>query len=366
VKTTLYKQNKDKIQVWTIEVEQDKYRSIEGFEGGAMTESKWTVAKPKNVGKKNETTGSVQATAEAAAKVLKKKEKGYVESKDLLKDYVPPFSVMLAHEYGKHKSKVAYPIWSQPKLDGMRCYITVEGMFSRQGKPIISAPHVFESVRGLFERNPKLVLDGELYNHELKDDFNTIISLVKKAKPTPDDLELSRKQIQFHTYDCYLGDSDVEVDFEERYRKLVELCEDLQYVRLVDTVKCSDWDELDGEYGMYLLEGYEGQMIRSNVPYQQKRTTALLKRKEFVDDEFEIVDVLEGVGNRSGMFGKFVLKTKQGVSFESNSRGNEEYYKEILLNRENYIGKQATIRYQNLTPKGVPRFPVCVGIRDYE
>ena len=123
---------------------------------------------------------------------------------------------------------------------------------------------------------------------------------------------------------------------------------------------------LDELYGQWQERGYEGQMIRLNVPYENKRSKSLLKRKEFQDNEYEILGVEEGSGNRSGTVGYFNFVTPEGVAFKSNIKGNFEYLTELLENRESLIGKQATIKYFRLTPDGVPRFPYVVAIRDYE
>jgi len=119
-------------------------------------------------------------------------------------------------------------------------------------------------------------------------------------------------------------------------------------------------------YAEYLKDGQEGQMIRINDVYENKRSKFLLKRKEFIDDEFRIVDISEGNGNRSGMFGRAHLITSSGIEFEANARGNVSFYEELLKNKSEYIGKMATVRYQNLTPDGKPRFGVIITIRDYE
>jgi DNA ligase-1 len=100
--------------------------------------------------------------------------------------------------------------------------------------------------------------------------------------------------------------------------------------------------------------------------YENKRSKFLLKRKEFVDDEFKILEITEGKGNRSGMFGRARLVTSSGIEFEANARGNEQFYIDLLKNKKNYIGEMATVRYQNMTPDGKPRFGVIVAIRNYD
>jgi DNA ligase-1 len=363
--STLYKANKDKVQVWTMEVLDDKYRSSEGFVDGTITTSEWTVAKPKNVGKSNETTGPQQALAEALAKVKKKIEKDWYEDiNDIDED--SPFSPMLAHKYTDQKKKIKFPCLEQPKLDGMRCTIDKRGMWSRERKPIISAPHIFNALKDVFEEYPELILDGELYNHEYHDNFDAIISLVRKTRPTEDDLEESKKMVEYHVYDA-LSRRGCERTFEDRMFTMNTVI-DIPHIKLVDTTTCYTQEELDDRYSIHLQNGYEGQMVRNNERYEEKRSYNLQKRKEFVDAEFKIVDVLEGEGNRSGMLGKFVLDNEKGELFESSARGTYEKFREILQNKESYVGKSATVRYQNLTPRGVPRFPVVVDIarEDYE
>jgi len=85
-----------------------------------------------------------------------------------------------------------------------------------------------------------------------------------------------------------------------------------------------------------------------------------------IDEEFEIVDVEEGTGNRSGMMGKFILKNDDGSTFKANAKGTFADYKEWLINKHLYIGLQATLKYQNRTPDNVPRFGNIIAIRDYE
>ena len=80
---------------------------------------------------------------------------------------------MLAGDYTKRPQTQG---WSQPKLDGIRCIANQSGLWTRAGKEITSCPHIWESVKPFLDANPGVTLDGELYNHELKEDFNKISS----------------------------------------------------------------------------------------------------------------------------------------------------------------------------------------------
>jgi DNA ligase-1 len=298
---------------------------------------------------------------EAVAKRTKKLESGYFENiKHINKTQY--FEPMLASKWEDSKDKITYPIFSQPKLDGIRCIVTKDGMFSRNGKPIISAPHIRESLSEVFEVYPDMILDGELYADKFANDFNKIVSLVKKTKPTDADLKESKKNIQYWIYD--LPDNDIQ--FGDRCDRLNELFENYnafkKYCIEVETHICNDEDEVMGLYEEYVEKGFEGQMLRTNGKYENKRSKFLMKHKSFIDEEYTIVDVCEGEGNKTNMVGYMTFKTADGKPFKSNVKATHEQSEEMFRNRKQLIGKQATIKYFNLTPDGIPRFPYVINI----
>jgi DNA ligase-1 len=359
---TIYKKTKTgATQEWTIEVSDNKYRTHSGQVGGQITTNAWTVVYGKNEGKANGTTDIEQALKEAIAKRTKKLESGYFESITNI-DTKQYFEPMLAAKWEDYKDKIQYPIYSQAKLDGIRCILTKDGMFSRNGKPIISAPHIFDSVKPLFETNPDLIFDGELYADKFANDFNKIVSLVKKTKPTTNDLKESKELIEYHIYDLPSSDKN----FVHRAYDLAILFETRSelhpYCRIVETYKVPSEDVVTELYEKYIEEGYEGQMLRLDSKYENKRSKSLLKHKSFIDEEFEILDIVEGEGNRSGTAGYMVFNTGEGKRFKSNVKGTWDETAEMLRNKKELIGKQATIKYFNLTPDGIPRFPFVINI----
>jgi len=366
MKITLFKKDKKgRIQQWSVETENGKTRTIEGFVDGKLTTSEWTLCVAKNIGKKHATTPEEQAISEATAKATKKREQGYydnIEDAGKGKTFISP---MLAHQFKDYGAEIifSHETHCQPKLDGIRCIATRNGLFSRQGKELFAAQHLIDSAMVILNAHPEIIaLDGELYNHSLKHDFNKITSLVKKQNLTPTDLEQSRAFIQYHVYDLVADN----ITFTERNAILQHFI-DLPYIHIVETFKVTGADVLDELYAKFLADGYEGQMIRvSNSKYEYNRTKSLLKRKEFQDAECVVVDIIEGQGNRSGMAGNVRCIHPNGNTFDANIKGGFDFYKEILLNKDKYIGKKATIKYQNLTPDGNPRFPVMVCFRDYE
>ena len=359
---TIYKKTKTgATQEWTIEVSDNKYRTHSGQVGGQITTNVWTVVYGKNEGKANGTTDNEQALKEAIAKRTKKLESGYFESITNI-DTKQYFEPMLAAKWEDYKDKLTYPIYSQAKLDGIRCILTKDGMFSRNGKPIISAPHIFDSVKPLFETNPDFIFDGELYADKFANDFNKIVSLVKKTKPTADDLKESKELIEYHIYDLPSSDKN----FIQRAYDLAILFETRSelhsHCRIVETYKVPSEDVVTELYEKYVEEGYEGQMLRLDGKYENKRSKNLLKHKSFVDEEYTILDICEGEGNRTGTAGYMVFETAEGKPFKSNVKGTWDETAEMLKNKKQLIGKQATIKYFNLTPDGIPRFPYVINI----
>ena len=359
---TIYKKTKTgATQEWTIEVSDNKYRTHSGQRGGQITTNAWTVVYGKNVGRANATTDNEQAMAEAVAKRTKKLESGYFEDITNINEQ-QYFEPMLAAKWEDYKDKIQYPIFSQPKLDGIRCIITKDGMFSRNGKPIISAPHIYDSLKPLFETNPDLVFDGELYADKFANDFNKIVSLVKRTKPTTEDLADSKKNIQYWIYDLPNEDDTFEMRSQALYDLFMEWSYFTKHCINVDTDVCNSEAEVMELYGQYVDKGFEGQMLRMNGKYENKRSKSLLKHKSFIDEEYQILDIVEGEGNRSGTAGYMVFETREGKRFKSNVKGTWEETAEMLKSKNELIGKQATIKYFNLTPDGIPRFPFVINI----
>lgn len=351
---TLYKRDENgNVRTWTIEMVAGSYRTISGVEGGKQVTSKWTVCEPKNIGRLNETTINEQAFIQAKSIHKKKSEKDYHANLDTI-DTAIIYKPMLAAKWPDYKDKVSYPVFIQPKLDGIRCIAKRDGLWTRAGKPIVSVPHIFESLQPLFMQQPDLVLDGELYNHELKHDFNEIISLTRKTKPTEDDLVQSKEYIQYHVYDIP-SSKDV---YEHRLEELRKTCGQVDYVHVVRTVICQK-EGVNNLHDCFLEEGYEGSIIRLNKPYEQKRSKSLLKYKVFDDEEFTIVRIEEGQGNWAGFAKRVIFKNDGGKEVGGGIAGTQGFCKELLDTAEQYIGGQVTIQYCGRTPDNVPRFPVA-------
>lgn len=357
---TLYNYDtKGKLRIWYMEQDGSKHRTISGLDTGKKVTSGWTVCSPKNVGKVNATTAEQQATAEIEALYKKKQDKNWTNilptaKEDFEEKYFKP---MLAESY--KDVIITFPCFSQPKLDGIRCIANKDGLWTRNGKPFVSVPHIWNAIKGLFVANPNLILDGELYNHQLRDNFNEIYSLVKKTKPTIEDINNCAGIIEYHIYD-YTIIGEV-INFAERHAHLMQVSAVWPLV-FVETNYIENQKTLDDSNNSYLQKGYEGQIIRMDTPYENKRTKNLIKRKEFIDEEFEIVSINEGLGNWAGYAKALTLKLSDGRTFNSGIKGSQSYTKQLLIDANKYIGQKATVRFFNYTPDGIPRFPVAVEI----
>ena len=376
---TLYKiDTKGKTRQWSIEVLGDKYRTISGLIDGEKVTSAWTVASPKNVGKANETTSEEQAQFEAAAEVTKKLEQGgyFEDIADIHNETY--FEPMLAATYDDIKNFNPVGVYSQPKLDGIRCVTTQKGMFSRNGKEFVSCPHIMKALSVVLSSFPDIVLDGELYNHDLRDNFNEIASLIKKQKVTEASLDETARNVEYHVYDAFFPRTP-DRSFEERSKIIRTVIDDLvvgEKIVHVWTNKISSQEELDETYAAYMESGYEGQMIRiGNSKYENKRSKNLIKRKEFVDKEFPLLDIIEGEGNWAGYAKSVLIQLEDGSTCSSGIRGNQEFLKKLLEEKNEYLSGDATVRdhnddlsgevtvrYQNRTPDGKLRFPIVTAI----
>ena len=282
---------------------------------------------------------------------------------------------MLAYKAGKKPIDFSEQVFIQRKLDGVRCLFTKDGAFSRTGKPFKNVQHLENQLAYFFKQNPDAVLDGELYNHTLKDDFEKIISLVRKQKPTDEDRGEASILVQFWCYDVLsqLEKSAInKFDYWHRIGFLTNIFDvyDLSptNVVLVKTREVNSMDEARAIHEINLAEGFEGSIVRLNKPYQQKRSYHLQKFKDFHDTEATIIDYVEGKGKRTGTLGKFIMRDEMGIQFGC-PPGKGFTYKDlakILDNIEDYIGKVATFTYFERTKANSYRHPQFKCLRDYE
>ena len=361
------------IQQWSISVENNRIIKEYGQIGGKMQSVTDIIRDGKNIGKSNETTSKEQAIAEATAQWEKKLKSGYAKTqKDAKAGVVDTKFVtggiepMLAHKFRDHASKIIYPCYSQPKLDGIRCIAIIENgvatLWSRTRKPITGVPHIIRAIEKQFPNcvphcvdNYRIILDGELYNHTYKNRFEEIVSFCKQVTP-----KAGHEVVEYHIYDMVN-------DFE--FGERIDMICNAELVNPLVAVK-TNWvlnvDQLTEQLGSDRFDGYEGTMVRNaDSEYEHKRSYNLQKIKEFDDAEFKITGVKSGRG-RMADCAIFTCTTSKGDLFDCKMEGSLTVLKEILKNPRSVIGKMLTVRYQGLTNGNLPRFPIGVCVRDYE
>jgi ATP-dependent DNA ligase len=364
--STLYRQNsKGTLQQWTISVRDTEITTEYGLVGGKLQTTVDIVKKGKNIGRSNETTAIEQAFVETQQQFDAKVKEGYQPDQSLAlttKNTLEAVECMLAHPIENKMKYVKFPGLAQPKLDGARCLAIMKKgkvkLWSRTQKQWVASPHIVAEIESIYGYLGNTILDGELYNHAYKNNFNYIMSLIKREDVHPD-----HKAVQYHIYDVI-----DEGNWKKRTAILNALVPTLAtYCVKVETVVVNSQDELEQYQAQCVENGYEGCIYRNpEAPYEHKRSSGLLKVKSFKDDEFEIVDVEEGRGKLMGKVGAFYLLNAGGQTFKAKPMGTLEHVGDLWKNRKSCIGKMATVKYQNLTPDGMPRFPVLKCIRDYE
>jgi ATP-dependent DNA ligase len=284
-------------------------------------------------------------------------------------------------DYSRIKSD-DWPLYVQPKLDGVRCLIQAEQIdhfsrpikyvvkaYSRTGKQWKNIDHILEELKPFFEKHPYVILDGELYNHELKNDFEKIISLVRKTKPTDEDRLESSEMVEFHCYDIINEDwnfEDRNLFINENFGVYGKF--ELSTVVPTPSYLVNDIEEVEVSHEDFLEMGYEGSILRQNKPYECKRSWTLMKVKDFSDAEATIIGYEEGKGKREGHLGKFIMEDDNGVQFGCPPGKGYTYdiMKDMLENIHDYIGERATFTYFERTKAGSYRHPLFKGLRNYE
>jgi len=352
--TTLYKtDSKNKIRYLTVYTEDADLIQKSGL---LDTESPIThrkTCKGKNIGRSNETRPEDQAEKEMESLIAEKLKEGYFYTIEEAKTIETLFP-MLAKDYGKEKKKIDwnYWVWAQPKLDGMRCLITVNSgkvtLKSRDGRDITTMKHIAEA----FSYAVDGTYDGELYAHGYT--FQQNMEFIKKWREG----ESGSIQVKFHCYDVVEDNPYKDRSFT-RYS-----LEGINHITIVKTTKIKSEDELKQEHQLNLADGYEGTIVRhGDDPYKiNGRSSSLLKYKDFQDIAVSIIDI-EPAEQRP-IWGVPVLQLPDGKTFRAGLKYSHEAREEFLKNKESYIGKTAEVRFFEYTDEGIPRFPVMVGVRE--
>lgn len=366
---------------WDIRVTNQESLSIincyYGYKDGKKIETTQTIRSGKNIGKVNQTTHYEQAILQATSKWNHKYDQGYkpleqefntdssvIEELNNLniktvnvtkKDQIVTFP-MLAQDYHKHKNKLIYPCYIQPKLDGYRMIWTsnTQSCNSRQGKEftIIKQTELFKELL-LLPKN--LIFDGELYIHNGTFEH---LGILRKKKLQDDDLK-KLNLIEYHIYDIV----DLQNNFKTRFQNLSKIIKESNFkkIKLVSTLQANSENELKNHHTTFLNNNYEGSIVRNQLgKYKCKaRSTDLLKFKEFEDAEFTICDFTfetDTSKNDQNLI-VWICKTENGSIFNVRPKGTREERQKLYKIGHEFIGRRLHVKYFELTESNIPRFP---------
>ena len=355
-----------KIQQWRAWVEKTPTGYLLKVESGQTgNKLKETAGQVIDVGKQKR-TAEEQAIFEVKSKLKKKRDEAYYDTIEEAQTQVKLLP-MLAHPFTKRKHNITYPAYVQRKFDGVRCLAVLNSdktvtLLSRKGKEFPHLEHIKADVVAN-NSDQALVLDGELYSDTLT--FQELVGLVKRVTLKPGN-DKQMLEVSLRVYDC-VHIMNGSADFQDRYLTIMGITHGAKYLSLVENIGVDNEAQIHEAQRKFVEEGYEGAMVRNlkGAYAIGKRSPDLQKVKTFLDGEYEIVGFSEATGNDAGTV-IWECKTPEGLTFRVRPRGTREARTEQYQNGNDYIGKQLTVRYQELTDDGVPRFPVGITIRDYE
>ena len=354
-----------KVQTWEVRTEGASVIVTTGYQDGAKTPHVTKVVDPKR-----STSLEEQANAVATSKFNDKRKTYHLSVEDAINagntltsgGYKP----MLAHMYSDYCDRLPDSVFAQPKLDGIRAIAqNLNGeirLFSRKGLPITTVPHINKSLASIMDVGD--VFDGELYVHGM--DFNKLSGLVRANVNQEDtssiwytvfDIPRTSEVRESDTYGHRLFKTFGSVDLSAGFNISDK-------VNFVSTYTLNSHSEISGFHDLMVSKGYEGAILRDPfMPYENKRSTRLLKYKVMSDAEYLITGYEEGSGDLEGCVGSFICRTTDGKQFNVKLAAPEKTLKHYFEHPKEFMGRPLTVQYQQLSEDGIPRFPVGKAIR---
>jgi ATP-dependent DNA ligase len=366
-----------KKQFWEAHVIGDSFYRKSWIDGGKIREFPVTVCTGKNVGRSNETSGHEQALQECLRKWLNQQSKGYTVVSVGKDEGTPPVRLlpMLAQKYTDRSKYIKFPCAASRKLDGIRMLSTFKDgniiLTSRTGKEFKFVEKIRQHLLEIYDAfGSNLVLDGELYSHDLP--FSVISGAIRSTR---------QKSSHDHLLEYWIFDV---VDINVPYNERATILENIQHWYLKKYSKserviqfelyqlCEKAEQLIEFHDKYVSQGFEGLIVRNlhGKYLLEKRSNDLQKFKNFEDTEFEIVGYKLGTGTEAGAI-IFICKSGE-KTFDVRPRGSIGDRIEKAKHGDEFVGKQLTVRYQPSVKQSdvdkceLPRFPIGIDVRDYE
>jgi hypothetical protein len=373
-----------------------------GILDGKVTRNSPTyITEPVNEGKTNERNVFQQALIYARSQWLKRKDKGGTEKKPSLTTKAKPhvntkYFPMLARTFKAGEKHLNFPLYIQPKLDGVRCLVYLSKKnggvksvvaYTRTKRPFPSIDYIkkilYPYLNDLYdeELDQSIYLDGELYKHGKKLQDISGDSRNDKADVKDDNADRN----QYHIYDCFYP-IELDMRFIDRHKQLVELYSALsdnaiKVIKEVPTYKVRSLKEAEAKYETFTAMGYEGAILRNtDGPYladpiktgSYMRSKDLVKMKQKFTEEFECVGFTDGKRGKDKGAVIWICQTKDGHEFNVTPKDityekRYEVYKECIDDFDDkYLGRMLTVEYEDLSKAGIPQRAKALVFRDYE
>lgn len=340
------------------------YTTCSGYSGMKMTISAQTIVDVgKNIGRKNETNVLSQAYKECQSKYASKMKAGYTEQGVVVEAPTVPFP-MAVKSWKDHKAKLQYPLYIQPKLDGIRMLAKYENgevkLITRRLHDISGFDKIKQDLKDMFVSSglSSFIIDGEVYSHGMN--LQTISGIVRGVATE----EAVKETLQYWVFDCFDVDQPL-IGFKDRFDVLKRFVNSSMsdMITLNETTLVSSSTEADQYYGKVVSNGYEGVIYKSNDrPYEfdfnkEKRSSWYLKRKKQDDAEYPIVGYTQGKGKNLGCV-VFELSVND-TTFNCVPNGPYAYLKQLYDQAvasfdTTFKGKLAKVVFDDLSMDGVP------------
>jgi len=255
---------------------------------------------------------------------------------------------MIPYSLEKYISKLLYPLYVQPKLDGFRClsyYLEEKDeiiMRSLKGKQFENVNQFMSILKPFFKKYPNFILDGELYFQG------------KSSHAVQHEMSQKNPNVSYIIFDVFDVEDPNEI-FENRWKKIKDFFPKNSmnniriFVHILPTILIKDQKELEKMRENFIKnENMEGIIVRiPNGLYEwNKRSKYILKSKNFYEDLFKIISLnqCKGMCEGAALFQLQCLKDNK-KTFWANGTGTLNERRKIYKNSEKYIGKKVYVRY---------------------
>lgn len=282
---------------------------------------------------------------------------------------IPVFELMLAKDAKKCK-KIKEIVKSggymSPKLDGYRCMAennTEDGLRSRNGTSYENFPTIVQTLQTLGDLD--IVLDGEI----MSDDFNSMqqTAFSSTSKKSVGDVTLyvfdvvPRNEWEARSFKSTTSERIV---LKDKFKDTLAAA-GITNIQVVDHIYVDSIEDAFAYEQQCIADGYEGAMFIPDIPYYVgRKSNKLMKFKTMMSMECEVVGIYEGINKYIGMMGGLNLRQENSRTCDCGSGFNDEQRQEFWNNPDQVVGRLVEIKYQELTPDGVMRFPIFKRFRD--